>query len=63
MLARVQASFDRQEMMSTLGVEVVRAARTLVVCRGEVFADGDRRPFAVMQATMTAVFGRPGVSG
>ena len=43
--------------------EVVRAGRTLVVCRGEAFADGDKRPFAVMQATMTAVFGRPGISG
>jgi uncharacterized protein (TIGR00369 family) len=139
MLARVQASFDRQEMMRTLGVEVtsvgpgtvemslghddrftqqhgylhagavasvldtacgyaafsvmppdaavltasytinllapaagerftitgevVRAGRTLVVCRGEAFADGDKRPFAVMQATMTAVYGRPGITG
>ena len=139
MLARVQASFDRQSMMSTLGVkvtsvqpgkvemslrhddrftqqhgflhagavasvldtacgyaafsvmppdaavltvtytinllapaageqfaitgEVVRAGRTLVVCRGEAFADGDKRPVAVMQATMTAVFGRSGISG
>jgi uncharacterized protein (TIGR00369 family) len=43
--------------------EVVRAGRTLVLCRGEAFADGDKRPFAVMQATMTAVFGRPGISG
>jgi acyl-coenzyme A thioesterase PaaI-like protein len=43
--------------------EVVRAGRTLVVCRGEAFADGDQRPFAVMQATMTAVYGRPGISG
>ncbi len=43
--------------------EVVRAGRTLVVCRGEAFADGGQRPFAVMQATMTAVFGRPGISG
>jgi len=139
MLARVQASFDRQGMMSTLGVgvtsvepgkvamslrhddrftqqhgflhagavasvldtacgyaafsvmpsdaavltasytinllapaagerfvitgEVVRAGRTLVVCRGEAFADGDERPFAVMQATMTAVYNRPGIRG
>jgi hypothetical protein len=62
MLARVQASFDRQGMMSTLGVEVT-AVQPLVVCRGEAFADGDKRPFAVMQATMTAVFGRPGISG
>ena len=43
--------------------EVVRAGRTLVVCRGEAFADDGRRPFAVMQATMTAVVGRPGISG
>ena len=43
--------------------EVVRAGRTLVVCRGEAFADGGQRPFAVMQATMTAVFGRPDISG
>ena len=41
--------------------EVVRAGRTLVVCRGEAFADGSQRPFAVMQATMTAVFDRPGI--
>lgn len=47
----------------TITGEVVRAGRTLVVCRGEAFADGDKRPFAVMQATMTAVFGRPGISG
>jgi acyl-coenzyme A thioesterase PaaI-like protein len=45
------------------GFQVVRAGRTLVVCRGEAFADGDKRPFAVMQATMTAVFGRAGISG
>jgi len=43
--------------------EVVRAGRTLVVCRGEAFADGSQRPFAVMQATMTAVYRRPGISG
>jgi uncharacterized protein (TIGR00369 family) len=43
--------------------EVVRAGRTLVVCRGEAFADGDQRPFAVMQATMTAVYDRPGIRG
>ena len=139
MLARVRASFDRQQMMSTLGVEVtsvepgkvemslrhddrftqqhgflhagavasvldsacgyaaysvmppgasvltvtytinllapaagqrfavtgqvVRAGRTLVVCRGEAFADGAERPIAAMQATMTALYDRPGVSG
>ena len=43
--------------------EVVRAGRTLVVCRGEAFADGSQRPFAAMQATMTAVRERPGPSG
>ena len=43
----------------TITGEVVRAGRTLVVCRGEAFADGDKRPFAIMQATMTAVFGVP----
>jgi uncharacterized protein (TIGR00369 family) len=47
----------------TITGEVVRAGRTLVVCRGEAFADSDARPFAVMQATMTAVFGRPGLNG
>jgi len=47
----------------TITGEVVRAGRTLVVCRGEAFADGDKRPFAVMQATMTAVFDRPGIQG
>jgi uncharacterized protein (TIGR00369 family) len=47
----------------TITGEVVRAGRTLVVCRGEAFASGDKRPFAVMQATMTAVYGRPGISG
>ena len=87
MLARVRASFDRQGMMSTLGVavtavergkvwmslghdqrftitgEVVRAGRTLVTCRGQAFADGGDRPFAAMQATMTAVYGKAGISG
>ena len=33
---------------------VVRAGRTLVVCRGEAFSDGAELPFAVMQATLTA---------
>ena len=47
----------------TITGEVVRAGRTLVVCRGEAFADGSDRPFAVMQATMTAVYGRTGISG
>jgi len=43
--------------------QVVRAGRTLVVCRGEAFADGADRPFAAMQATMTALYDRPGISG
>jgi uncharacterized protein (TIGR00369 family) len=47
----------------TITGEVVRAGRTLVVCRGEAVADNDKRPFAVMQATMTAVIGRPGIQG
>jgi acyl-coenzyme A thioesterase PaaI-like protein len=42
---------------------VVRAGRTLVVCRGEAFADDAERPFAAMQATMTALYDRPGISG
>ena len=137
MLARVRASFDRQGMMSTLGVEVtsvgpgtvemslrhddrftqqhgflhagavasvldtacgyaafsvmppeaavltaaysinllapaagerfvmtgtvVRAGRTLVVCRGEAVTAGAAAPFAVMQATLTALYDRPGI--
>jgi uncharacterized protein (TIGR00369 family) len=43
--------------------QVVRAGRTLVVCRGEAFCDGAAVPFAVMQATLTALYGRPGISG
>ena len=34
--------------------------RTLVVCRGEAAADGATTPFAVMQATLSAVYDRPG---
>ena len=41
--------------------EVVRAGRTLAVCRGEALADGATVPFAVMQATMSAVYDRPDV--
>jgi uncharacterized protein (TIGR00369 family) len=40
---------------------VVRAGRTLVVCRGDAFADSAATPFAVMQATLTALFDRSGV--
>jgi hypothetical protein len=31
-----------------------------VVCRGDAFADTATAPFAVMQATLTAVYDRPG---
>ena len=41
--------------------EVVRAGRTLVVCRGEATADGTKKPFAVMQSTLSAVYDRPGI--
>jgi uncharacterized protein (TIGR00369 family) len=47
----------------TITGEVVRAGRTLVVCRSEAFSDGSDRPFAVMQATMTAIYGKAGISG
>jgi uncharacterized protein (TIGR00369 family) len=47
----------------TMTGEVIRAGRTLVVCRGEAFADEDKRPFAVMQATMTALYNRSDLSG
>jgi uncharacterized protein (TIGR00369 family) len=47
----------------TITGEVVRVGRTLVVCRGEAFADGSDRPIAVMQATMTAIYGKAGISG
>ena len=40
---------------------VVRAGRTLVVCRGEAVTTGAAAPFAVMQATLTAVYDRPGI--
>jgi uncharacterized protein (TIGR00369 family) len=42
--------------------EVVRAGRTLVVCRGEAAADGAATPFAVMQSTLSAVYDRPGIA-
>ena len=42
--------------------KVVRAGRTLVVCRGEAAADGAQAPFAVMQATLSAVYDRPGIT-
>ena len=40
---------------------VIRAGRTLVVCRGDAFTDDAASPFAVMQATLTALYDRPGV--
>jgi uncharacterized protein (TIGR00369 family) len=43
--------------------QVVRAGQTLVVCRGEAFADDADRPFAAMQATMTARYDRRGLGG
>jgi uncharacterized protein (TIGR00369 family) len=42
--------------------EVVRAGRTLIVCHGEAIADGATKPFAVMQATMSAVYNRPDIA-
>jgi uncharacterized protein (TIGR00369 family) len=47
----------------TMTGQVVRAGRTLVVCRGEAFADDADRPFAAKQATMTALYDRPGING
>ena len=47
----------------TITGSVVRAGRTLVVCRGKAFADDAAVPFAVMQATMTTLVNRPGISG
>ncbi len=43
--------------------QVTRAGRTLVVCRGEAFTEGAAAPFAVMQATMVALYDRPGLGG
>jgi uncharacterized protein (TIGR00369 family) len=45
----------------TMTGQVVRAGRTLTVCRGEAFSDGADNPFAIMQATMTAIYGRSGI--
>lgn len=42
--------------------EVVRAGRTLVVCRGEATADAATKPFAVMQSTLSAIYDRPGIT-
>ena len=46
----------------TITGQVVRAGRTLVVCHGEAFAAGAATPIAVMQATMMALYDRPGLS-
>jgi hypothetical protein len=35
----------------------------VIVCRGEAFAADGTRPFAAMQATMSALYNRPGISG
>ena len=43
--------------------QALNPGRTLVVCRGEAFTDGATAPFAVMQATMTALYDRPGLRG
>ena len=51
------AAGERFRMTGT----VVRAGRTLVVCRGDAFADAAAAPFAVMQATLTAVYDRTGI--
>jgi len=51
------AAGERFRMIGT----VTRAGRTLVVCRGDAFADTASTPFAVMQATLTAVYDRPGI--
>jgi uncharacterized protein (TIGR00369 family) len=51
------AAGERLRMIGT----VTRAGRTLVVCRGDAFADTAATPFAVMQATLTAVYDRPGI--
>ena len=45
----------------TMTGQVVRAGRTLTVCRGEAFTDEADNPFAIMQATMTAVYGGPDI--
>jgi hypothetical protein len=40
---------------------VVRAGRTWVVCSGDAFAGAAATPFVVMQATLTALYERPGI--
>ena len=64
MRGRVQASFDRQAMMATLGAELVSVEPGRVevaLRRGDAFADTATTPFAIMQATLTAVYDRPGI--
>jgi len=47
--------------MFSMSGQVVRAGRTLTGCRGKAFTHGANTPFAIMQATMTAIHGRPGI--
>src|SRR5688500_1758544 len=51
------------ERMRAVG-RVVKPGRTLVICTGEVIAvaDGSESVVTIMQATMMAVRGRPGLS-
>ncbi|MGH3259957.1 MAG: hypothetical protein ACRDOU_31920 [Streptosporangiaceae bacterium] len=64
MVARVRASLDRQSMMATLGVELIAVEHGRVqLALRQAFADDAERPFAAMQATMTALYDRPGISG
>lgn len=51
------AAGERFRMTAT----VVRAGRTLVVCRGEALTSEAATLFAVMQSTLTAVYDRPGI--
>jgi uncharacterized protein (TIGR00369 family) len=51
------AAGERFRMTGT----VVRAGRILVVCRGDAFTEDATAPFAVMQATLTALYDRPGI--
>jgi hypothetical protein len=39
----------------------VRAGPTPGLCRGDAFADTATTPFAAVQATLTAVYDRPGI--
>jgi uncharacterized protein (TIGR00369 family) len=61
--AVLTATYTINLLAPAAGRQFVLTGRTLVVCRGEAFADGSQRPFAVMQATMTALVNRAGISG